>query len=413
MKRKLYKQISTEWRSNLWLAVELLIISVMIWFIMDCLAVYMSLARQPIGLDCDNAYQVELRTIPENSPNYIEPGEEGESISEQTDRLVERLRKNPMVESAAYGSSSVYNFNFWGSMFTMADALPDSAELLSTMNRFAVEPEYPLVFNMKGIKGETAERLSRILKDGKIIVTSNLAYKGMEPKDLINRRMYFHDDSSKIYTIGAVVEPIKRGDYEIAWHATVLVPGRDRNILYVRCKPEYADDFDKLLPEAGMKDINYGNVYISNVISFKTIRDNLHHDDDAQMRNMYICITFLLVIVFLGIFGTFWFRTQQRTKELAIRMTSGATPRQIFARLIGEGLLILVAVTPAAVGTDAMLIHYDLAVCADVFPDSAWTRMLTEAVITFAALAVMIAAGILFPAIRAMKTEPARVLGGE
>lgn len=35
MFKKLFTQIKNEWRSNLWLALEMLIVSVVLWFVVD------------------------------------------------------------------------------------------------------------------------------------------------------------------------------------------------------------------------------------------------------------------------------------------------------------------------------------------------------------------------------------------
>ena len=42
MQKKLFTQIRNEWRGNLWLALELLVVSVVLWYIIDML--YCSLA---------------------------------------------------------------------------------------------------------------------------------------------------------------------------------------------------------------------------------------------------------------------------------------------------------------------------------------------------------------------------------
>jgi len=39
MTKKLFNQIKNEWRSNLWLMAELLLVSVVMWFIVDYLYV--------------------------------------------------------------------------------------------------------------------------------------------------------------------------------------------------------------------------------------------------------------------------------------------------------------------------------------------------------------------------------------
>ena len=183
--------------------------------------------------------------------------------------------------------------------------------------------------------------------------------------------------------------------------------------MYFRVKPEADRDFVRRLLEESGKSLNYGNMYVADVYSFDTIRENLHHDDYAQQRNMYVCMGFLLLTVFLGILGTFWFRTQQRAKELAIRITAGATRRQLFARLIGEGLLLLIIVTPLALGLDWLITYYNFNASTQYWGQDAWPLQLKAAAIVFGCMAVMIIGGILFPALRAMKIEPAVILGGE
>ena len=127
---------------------------------------------------------------------------------------------------------------------------------------------------------------------------------------------------------------------------------------------------------------------------------------------MIICMGFLLLTVFLGLLGTFWFRTQQRVREIAMRKVTGAGNRQIFRRLMGEGLIILAIATIPALGLDALLVHYGILMYSQITTDI-WVTPLTEAGVVFLLMALMIVAGIYFPARKAMKVEPAEVLRGE
>ena len=54
MKRKLLTQIATEWKSNMWLAIELLLVSVVVWVVTDNLWVKTELRLQPMGVETDN-----------------------------------------------------------------------------------------------------------------------------------------------------------------------------------------------------------------------------------------------------------------------------------------------------------------------------------------------------------------------
>lgn len=79
---------------------------------------------------------------------------------------------------------------------------------------------------------------------------------------------------------------------------------------------------------------------------------------------------------------------------MAIRLSFGATPGSVFRRLLSEGLIILLAVTPVAFGLDCLITHNGLngGVRYDDFALTAYT-----AALTFGLIALMIVAGIWFP----------------
>ena len=130
------------------------------------------------------------------------------------------------------------------------------------------------------------------------------------------------------------------------------------------------------------------------------------------MGYFLIIIAFLLTCIFLGLLGTFWFRTQQRVSEIAVRKVNGATSGQIFRRLIGEGILLLAIVTPVAVLLDWLVSNTLLTENPEFIADKPITFIAAVA-ITFCLLAAMIALGIWFPATRAMKIDPALALKDE
>ena len=63
--------------------------------------------------------------------------------------------------------------------------------------------------------------------------------------------------------------------------------------------------------------------------------------DTDKVNSQAVVVLFLLVNVFLGLIGTFWFRTRRRRSEIALRMAMGSTRGGVFRLLIGEGLLLL------------------------------------------------------------------------
>ena len=131
-----------------------------------------------------------------------------------------------------------------------------------------------------------------------------------------------------------------------------------------------------------------------------------------QLRNYAVGMGFLLLNIFLGLLGTFWFRTQQRRSEIALHKAHGATSRAIFHRLLGEGWLLLLLVTPVALIIDYNLAHLELNSWRNN-TTLEWDRLMLCALISFLLIALMIAVGIGIPARKAMKVQPAEALHDE
>ena len=60
MKRKLFTQIKNEWRSNLWLGIELLVVSTALWYIFDNFVVVWQQLHMPNSYNTENCFYIEL-----------------------------------------------------------------------------------------------------------------------------------------------------------------------------------------------------------------------------------------------------------------------------------------------------------------------------------------------------------------
>lgn len=117
----------------------------------------------------------------------------------------------------------------------------------------------------------------------------------------------------------------------------------------------------------------------------------------------------VILIVIIGLLGTFWFRVHQRTKEIAIRKVCGATASDISRRIIGEGLILVLISTLLAAAIGWPLLKGPLAM--DGFLTNS-LLILFEA-ITAIILAAGITLSIWYPARRAMSIEPAIAIKDE
>ena len=155
-----------------------------------------------------------------------------------------------------------------------------------------------------------------------------------------------------------------------------------------------------------------GNLFLTKVSSFRDIRHTFQLDDVNTLRNYLVAMGFLLLNIFLGLLGTFWFRTQQRKGEMALMMAVGGSKQSVFYRLLSEGWLMLLLVTPLAIGVDFYIAKSELTPSWYFSTFSVGRFMLCEG-ITLLLMALMILAGIWFPARQSMKIQPAEALHEE
>lgn len=411
MKRKLLKQMRNEWRSNLWIAIELLIVSVVIWFIADSFYVTGARYVKPLNFDYDHTYKVDFTFLDRNSPDYVNDS----TRRNDDDRLemIERLEKMPMIEAAALSRIS-HPFN--GSNSTTSITVDTVKGKDWTLACF-VTPGFMRVFRYQGTRGESPEQLAAIIERGELVVSDNVFGKDTTATSLIGQVAKTSNDNND-YKLGAAIVPPRYSEYS-TWNERVFVTAK---LLYgydmlseltIRVKPEYDKDVrEKIMAEANRR-LRVGNMIITDVYSFDSIRKNFQQYQSNEIRNKVACMAFLMVNVFLGLFGTFWFRTQQRSKEIAIRKVNGASSRAIFMRLIGEGLAILTFVTVFAVGVDYLLEANGYMEFSQGHGAFSFPRILVTVGGTWAVLALMICLGVMIPAWKAMRLSPSTVLQTE
>ena len=104
--------------------------------------------------------------------------------------------------------------------------------------------------------------------------------------------------------------------------------------------------------------------------------------------------------------------TSRCSKMCKVFIFGHLTNRMVFTRLLSEGWLLLLIITPLALAIDFNIAHAELTAWYNG-TTLEWNRLLICAGISFALMALMIAIGIGIPAQKAMKIDPAEALHGE
>lgn len=121
----LLKIIRAQFRSNLWILAELMVVFVALWIMTDYFITQYTLYHRPVGFETDRVYQAVVSLRSSDSPQFIVYPEDSEEPKLNFDRIVERIRQHPDVEAVAL---SMYSLPYTHSN-SMYDLRKDSVKL--------------------------------------------------------------------------------------------------------------------------------------------------------------------------------------------------------------------------------------------------------------------------------------------
>lgn len=416
---QLLKQIWNERRSNGWLWTELLIVFVVLWFVVDWTYVTARTYYEPVGFDITDTYYLELSLKNNKSDSYIPKDKKNTTLGQDITELTNRIRRLPEVEAVSVSANARPYIGSNSGMMLHIDTI------VRNPLRRAMTPDFFQVFRYQSADGRGYQPLVQALKNGNVVVSENLwpdDFKG--DRTLLGREVVNVDDSTEVFKIGGVSTKVRYNDFWPNYsdrYIAIAFPEKEMSGLNgefypsnievcLRVKPGTAKDFPEHLMNLSDSQLSVGNLFILKVHDYENIRNDFQQGSYNQVQIRFWMMGFLLLNILLGIVGTFWFRTQHRRSELALRVAVGSSRMQLWNRLNSEGLMLLsLAALPAAV------ICYNIGYLdlTDGYMEWGIVRFLITFVVTYFLMALMILAGIWFPARQAIRIQPAEALREE
>ena len=422
MKRKLIKQMCNEWRDNIWLILELAVVSAAMGVVLITVVSLLDVKTRPMGIGpIDDMYVADFSTLNEESQRYDDYGDRNdEFLSRDMRRVAAALRRNPYVEKAGLVFNGLpFTLNYFGNM---RDFVVNGDTLTYYFNMRYMSPEAAEILGLEGCCGYTSADVIAALKRGEIVISDYVFGEEEKPYDI--RRLVGQDyvaqigDQVTAQRIGAIASFMRRYPYESQLTGMAVFPINEAaggnldmdSKLLIKVKPGTGGKFiESLQSRAALAS---GNVFLRTPVSLESMRKDICAKQDTRLNLLGACMFFLLLIIFLGILGTFWFRIRQRESEIALRRVTGATRGDIFRRIMSESMLLLVIAIIPAVGLDALLYFKKMPV-TDGSRLSMQQILWISSALNFLAMTVSILLGAWFPAYRAMKVHPAEALKEE
>lgn len=425
--KQLVKQIYNERRSNAFLWIELLLVFVVLWYIVDLVYITLRIYYQPMGFDIENTYVLRMNRLTDKTAEFDPNLTIKDDVAALTE-IADRLAHRPDVEAVSISQNSIpYNDGCNAAAFRFAT---DDSVDVRAIERWTT-PDFYRVYRFRNIDGSGSEDLVKALNPNSLILPidvadhyPNAAFHG---KDLLHKEVYrqvgLHSYSGM--RIAALTEPVRydhftaagkpmMGTY-IGTHLSEEGMVELGSISYLELSLRVREGQNQGFVERLMNDADrlyqVGNVYVLDITPLQDVRTSCEIDQENELRTQFCILFFLLLNIFLGVIGTFWFRTQQRRGEVALRMALGANRQNMFCRLILEGIwLLTMAALPASM--IAFNIGYADLVEVGEIPFTA-SRFVFTILLTYALMAMMIVLGVLYPALQTMKVQPAEALRDE
>ena len=326
-------------------------------------------------------------------------------------RVLSDVRAIPEVSSAAYitGLPMVMRGNIWGILQEGGiEPKPGESEVASV--RF-VTPGFFETLKIPLKMGRDIQDSDTFHSPFVAVVSESFAEKVWpgSPENPIGRRFHV---ASRDRTIVGVVGDIKVRGLERSSEPQLYLPGaqvEDRSliayppkVLVVRTKGREAAPYEtirniiqKVDPEMPISDI-------------RTLQEIVEGETTSRVTQVRVIGAFALLSLFLagiGIHGLLAFAVSQRIPEIGLRMALGARSSEIVKMVMNKGLLV------ATIGS---LIGVILAYGAAKSMEALLAGIKPGDTLTFftaCALALVVTlTGCLFPALRAVRVDPAKVM---
>jgi predicted permease len=392
----------------------LVVIQVAVAFVLVTGAVLLLTSFQRL-LAVDTGYDTQrLLTATVNLPIARYPN--ASARQQFAERLEERLRNLPGVNAVGLTDGLPFGTCCRTVVISPEGFVSSAGKAGIAPNRVAVNVGYFQAMRIPLLEGRFFDRTDTATSRSVVIVDSTLARRFWPNESPLGKRVYYGVEvtqGTQFFTVVGLVEShvMQRLDGAVSAAGAWFVPYAqsqlpiERLSLAIRTNVNPFAVLDELRREVSTVDPEIS------LFDVMTMDERISHHLTPRRIPMLLSIAFGVLALFLSALGThsvLAYRVAQRSREFGIRMALGSTARQIFARVLSEGLGLLGVGLVLGLGGALALstaIETQLYRTEPVDP-----ILLMGAVMILATVAIAAASG---SAWRAARTDPIVVLNDE
>jgi putative ABC transport system permease protein len=323
--------------------------------------------------------------------------------------VLERVRSLPGVESAgAVLIRPLSGTVGWDTNYEIEGQPPERREANPNGNYEAISPDYFRTMGIQMLAGRDFTSADTEKSPGVVIVdeaTSRRHWRG----DAVGKRIRLGGNAKAPWlTIVGVVRQARYRQWEAAW-PDLYVPYTQRAQHRTDFVVKTAGDPWKLAGAVRREVFGADrNQPISNVTTMEALVDRALARSKFNGVAMAALASCALLLAAIGIYGVLSYAVTQRSGEIAVRVSLGATPARIAKMVAGDGVRPVLAGLAVGLAVAFGLRRLLGALLYGVEDADAWA--FGGAALVLAAVAAL---ACVEPAARAARTDPARALRSE
>ena len=461
MIRMIFHQIWNQRRQNLWIWLELAVLSAFLWIVMDPLFTMVCLQRIPCGFDRDSIYIIYPIYGPSGQDVLTVRNDRG--FISRMDNLLTRLEAHPMVEAVCLGSNGHIPGGRSMSMSSfycnLAKAKEDDDKAWEQQtNRTSAQwfiipcitglekwTDMPYTLGLRdAISGEYIHARQDALMQKLTYVSAKMATSLYGTSNVRDSTVFSNDqedpslgtptvERGQLRRIDAVYADVKVFDYRAPTPSLFRLQRCDDARVYtygalVRLKDGVdGATFMETIRRDVLRDFSTAPVKQFEIVSLEQQMGRLSETAGANnvVRLQSALGFFGLLCVFLGISGLFWVRCGERRQDMGVMRSLGATRRAVGRQMLMEATLLLTAAFLAAMVFVAWYVHtygYDVGLNVHFSSGNTdlsywflrpWPHVLSVTAITYALMLLITLLATWVPVHRATRILPGDALRDE
>ncbi len=337
------------WRgASVWLFLELVVITVVAWVVIDPAVVNLYYRSLPMGYDTDRLLMAETK-VHAYTEQAVDPQIPTEERKLQLFRQLESIEG---VESVCFGDP-------WGNMLgnnnpSYCKLSHEQDTLYMIHQSFVGDARFFETYGLHPLPGSpSAEELSQMQLQGpeeKAVLTRHAAIALFGTDDVVGRRFQHHVPSNGTFdvTVAGVVEDL-RLSVSRNLRAIAFFPSRN-SIMETKIVIRLKDGIHpkRFVEEHGRELIAKGKTDFCRISKLTTYDDHLQKMELDEGRTQEVNRSLALALFFLlnlclAVIGTVWLQAKRRTEECGVRRAFGATRSRLLLSLLTEGALLATA----------------------------------------------------------------------